>query len=381
MVTLTATLVFAQQSIPPPGQLELVAGGFQFTEGPVWKNGVGLFFSDINGNTIYRWSQQSGAVAVVKPSGNANGLALDHQGRLLAAQQGGRRVIRIEYDSSQTILAERYTGKRLNSPNDLVVKSDGSIWFTDPPYGISSGQEELGFYGIFRIDSLGNLHLLDKTLRRPNGIVFSLDEKKLYVNDSEERTIYLWDVVSDSVLANKRRFASMAPAGYADGMKVDSGGNIYCAGPLGIWVFAPDGAVLDTILVPGQTTNCNWGDADRRTLYITSGTAVFRIRFGTTGVEPSDKGLGLMKMIELYPNYPNPFNPSTIIAFETSLGGRVTLRVYDLLGRDVETLIDSYLPPGTHHTQFLSGSLSSGVYYYGLQMSNHCSARKMVLMR
>jgi gluconolactonase len=373
--------VFAQPSLPRGGQLELVASGLLFTEGPVWKDSVGLFFSDINGNTIYRWSQQSGVVAVVKPSGNANGLTFDHQGRLLVAQQGARRVIRIERDSLQTILAERYTGKRLNSPNDLVVKSDGSIWFTDPPYGISTPQEELGFYGIFRISPSGQLQLLDKSLLRPNGIAFSGDEKKLYVNDSESRRIYIWDVVSDSIVANKQQFAYITPMGYADGMKVDSAGNIYCAGPLGVWIFSPGGAVLDTILVPGQTTNCNWGDADRKTLYITSGTAVYRIRLGTTLVAPSRDESGVLNRFRLYPNYPNPFNPYTTIIFETSRGGRVTLRVYDLLGRDVETLIDSYLPPGIHQTEFLPKNLSSGVYYYGLAMSHNSLLRKMMLVR
>jgi len=381
MILSTALTVLAQPFDPPPGQLELVASGFQFTEGPVWKDGVGLFFSDINGNTIYRWSQHSGAVAVVKPSGNANGLTFDHQGRLLVAQQGARRVIRIEPDSSQTVLAERYTGKRLNSPNDLVVTSDGSILFTDPPYGISPGQEELGFYGIFRIDTTGRLQLLDKTLRRPNGIVLSQDEKKLFVDDSEARTIYVWDVASDSVLTNKKLFASMAPAGYADGMKIDSAGNLYSAGPLGVWVFAPDGNVLDTILVPGQTTNCNWGDADRKTLYITAGTAVFRIRPGITSVRSSNKGSGSLNQFELFQNYPNPFNPSTTIGFAVGESGVVTLKVYGVLGNEVETLLNSYLPRGTYSREFLPKKLSSGVYYYELVMSRSSGTRSMVLVR
>jgi gluconolactonase len=161
--------------LPLSGQVQKVADGFLFVEGPVWKDGVGLLFSDINGNTIYRWSQDSGVVAYVKPSGNSNGLALDLQGRLLAAQHGNRRVVRIEITGSQTPLASLYQGKRLNSPNDLTVKSDGSIWFTDPPYGISQIQEELGFYGIYRISTSGEVQLLDKSLRRPNGIALSPD--------------------------------------------------------------------------------------------------------------------------------------------------------------------------------------------------------------
>jgi len=310
---LVALVIGVLPPLPLSGQVQKVADGFLFVEGPVWKDGVGLLFSDINGNTIYRWSQDSGVVAYVKPSGNSNGLALDLQGRLLAAQHGNRRVVRIEITGSQTPLAASYQGKRLNSPNDLTVRSDGSIWFTDPPYGISQSQEELGFYGIYRISTSGEVQLLDKSLRRPNGIALSPDERRLYVNDSEARIIYVWDVVADSTVANKRVFASMAPVGYADGMKVDGAGNLYSAGPLGIWVFAPDGRVVDTILVPGQTTNCNWGDNDRKTLYITSGTAVYRIRPGVTSTEDPGQGSSLRPGLMPLECFPNPFNPTTTI--------------------------------------------------------------------
>ncbi len=361
--------LFMVSPVRSDAQVEKVADGFQFVEGPVWKEGLGLLFSDINGNTIYRLSPDSGAVPYVRPSGNANGLALDAQGRLLAAQQGSRQVVRFERDGTQTILAGRFEGKRLNSPNDLIVKSDGSIWFTDPPYGISSGQEELGFYGIYRIDPSGVLQLLDRSLRRPNGIVFSPGEKKLYVNDSEARIIYVWDVVSDSLITNKRQFAFMNVAGYADGMKVDADGRLFSAGPLGIWVFASDGTPLDTILVPGQTTNCNWGDADRKTLYITSGTAVYKTRPLLTGIDNSGK-MGYGSTYGLSGSYPNPFNASTTIVYRVSRRSTVRLSVFDLLGREVAPLIDGATEAGEHAVRFDGSGLASGVYFTCLQVAD-----------
>jgi gluconolactonase len=369
-------------------QVQKVADGFQFVEGPVWKEGVGLLFSDINGNTIYRWSPDSGAVPHVRPSGNANGLALDAQGRLLAAQQGSRQVVRFEPNGTQTTLAVRFEGKRLNSPNDLVVKSDGSIWFTDPPYGISSGLEELGFYGIYRISPSGALQLLDTSLRRPNGIVFSPGEKKLYVNDSEARIIYAWDVVSDSLIANKRQFASMNVAGYADGMKVDAGGHLFSAGPLGIWVFASDGTPVDTILVPGQTTNCNWGDADRKTLYITSGTAVYKTRPLLTSIgNPGTMGYG--GAYELGGSYPNPFNASTTITYRVSRRSAVRLSVVDVLGREVIPLVNGEMEAGDHEVRFDGAGLASGVYFARLQTADRTRSsgygvapiKKLLLLR
>jgi gluconolactonase len=368
-------------AFPLVGQVEKVAEGFLFVEGPLWKDGAGLLFSDIQGNKIYRWSPDSGVTVFLSPSGGSNGLAVDRQGRLVAALQGGRQVIRIEFNGTQTMLASLYQGKRLNSPNDLVVKSDGSIWFTDPPYGISSSQEELHFYGIFRISPSGDLQLLDKTLSRPNGITFSPDESKLYVNDSEVRVISVWDVVGDTTIANKRTFASFAPAGYADGMKVDAAGNLFSAGPFGIWVFAPNGTVLDTILVPGQTTNCNWGDSDRKTLYITSGTAVYRTRPSYTGIGNSE-GRGTSESgFRLLGNFPNPFNPRTVVSYRLSAVSEVRLVVCDLLGRELTTLVNEREPAGYYEAGFEGVGLSSGVYVYRLTAGQYTQSRKMVLRR
>ncbi|MFH1198103.1 MAG: SMP-30/gluconolactonase/LRE family protein [bacterium] len=362
-------------------QVEKIADGFQFVEGPVWKDGVGLLFSDIPANKVYRWTPETGAEIFLDPSGNSNGLALDVQGRLLLAQHGNRRVARLETDGSQTALATHYDGKKLNSPNDLAVKSDGAIYFTDPPYGINSSQAELNFSGIFRISpTTGAVQLLDKSLYRPNGIALSPDETKLYVNDSEARKIYVWDIV-DSTITNKKLFAYMNPAGNADGMKVDTEGNLYSTGPLGVWIFKPDGTVIDTVLVSGQTTNCGWGDADRKTLYITSGTAVYKIRFETTGFQIPGGSGNLLKDFKLFQNYPNPFNPSTTITFSLREERHVQLNVFDLLGKNIATLVDSTLTPGTKSYLWNANGINSGIYFCQLQAGEFSETGKMILLK
>jgi gluconolactonase len=351
----------AQSPVPKGAAVERIATGFQFVEGPLWKDGVGLLFSDIPANTVYRWTPDSGARAYLNPSFNSNGLTLDLQGRLLLAETGTRRIARLEDDGTQASLASTYDGKKLNSPNDLVVKSDGGIFFTDPPFNIPSGEKaELTFSGIYRISPSGNLQLLDSSLDLPNGICFSPDESKLYVNNSSQRIIYVWDVVNDSTIANKRPFASISPTGYADGMKVDAAGNIFCSGPLGVWVFAPNGTVLDTILVPGQTTNCNWGDADRKTLYITSGNSVYRIRLTTTDVQ--NHGSVIPETFELYSNYPNPFNSTTTIRYTVPVRSKIALEVYNALGQKVVTLKRGELEPGSYDTVW-NADAATGLYF------------------
>lgn len=269
---------FSQTLDLSTAELTKIADGFQFVEGPIWKDGA-LLFSDIPANKIYKWTHDSGVTVFLEHSGNSNGLSFNKNGNLILAQHGERRIASLETDGSQTVLASHFEGKKFNSPNDIAVKSDGSIFFTDPPYGISKEQEELGYYGIYRISPAGYVQLLDKTLRRPNGIVFSPDEKKLYVNDCEAKIIYVWDVISDTAIANKKQFAVINIDGYGvDGMKVDSKGNLYSTGPKGLWVFAPDGTLLKMIEVPGQTTNCNWGGEDKNTLFITSGNTVYDLR-------------------------------------------------------------------------------------------------------
>jgi len=393
LLTLTSILIFmtntsAQSPVLEGAKVDKIAGGFQFVEGPLWREPGYLIFSDIPANTIYKWSADGGVETFLTPSGNSNGLAADLEGRLLLAQHGKRRIARIEKDGTEIGLATHYNGKRLNSPNDLAVKTDGSIYFTDPPYGINSSQEELGYYGIFRIAPGGQLYLLDKSLTRPNGIVFSPDEKRLYINDSQARKIYVWDVENDSTLANKRLFATMEGSGSADGMKVDTNGNLYSTGPGGIWIFAPDGSLIDKIPVTGQTTNLNWGNADRKTLYITSGNSVYMIQRNATGMTTwilNDASSALPPHIKLLKNYPNPFNPSTTIFFQLTKPAHVVLKIFDVQGKLVKTINNNFVSAGEHRYIWDARNeadqrISSGIYFYRLQTDNMLLSGKMLLI-
>ena len=273
--------------------LEKLSGGFKFTEGAVWNPSGFLLFSDIPADTIYKWNTKDNIAVFRRPSGNTNGNTYDNQGRLISAQHN-RKLTRTEKDGKITVLAERYGDKRLNSPNDVVVKSDGSIYFTDPPYGINFEQEELGFYGIYRWQENG-LTLLNKEMVRPNGIAFSPDEKKLYVSDSEKLHIQVFDVKPDGTLSKGRVFAELPGStdkGVPDGMKVDLLGNIYCTGSGGIWIFSPTGQLLDKINVPQKATNLAWGNLDYKTLYITAGNSVYKIPLNISGIQPGSRAKG-----------------------------------------------------------------------------------------
>lgn len=267
-------------------RLEKLATGFQQPEGPVWKDGVGLLFSDIARSKIYVWSPVDSSTGIyLQPSDSSNGLTLDRQGRLILTQMLKRRVSRLETDGSITSLVSTYGGKKFNCPNDVVVRSDGSIFITDPDFNIPAGQlSELHFQGIYRLSPSGSLQLLDSTFDKPNGICFSPDEQKLYVNDSHKCIIYVWDVPNDSTISNKKVFYTIPASGYADGMKTDPQGNIYCTGPTGIWIVSPSGALLERITMSETPSNCNWGDADRKTLYITAGSSLYRIRLVASGM-------------------------------------------------------------------------------------------------
>ncbi len=269
-------------------KVEKIADGLKFTEGPVWYPQGFLLFSDIPANTIYKWTTDSKLSVFRRPAGNTNGNTLDREGRLISAQHN-RQLTRTEKNGKITVLAERYQGKRLNSPNDVVVKSDGSIYFTDPPFGIKKEQEELGFYGIYRWQPDGKLTLLNKEMVRPNGLALSPDEKKLYVADSNKLHIRVFDVQADGTLTNSKVFAELPgpkDKGVPDGMKVDTKGNIYCSGSGGIWIFSPTGKLLDKIAVPKAATNLAWGGKNYKTLYITAREAVYRINLNIAGIQP-----------------------------------------------------------------------------------------------
>lgn len=288
MPTLKNTPGAPPSPIDPQAQVEQVASGFQFTEGPVWHPDGYLLFSDIPASIIYRWRPgESEATVYRSPSGHSNGLTLDAQGRLIACEHD-RRVSRTEADGTVVAIATHYQDKRLNSPNDVVVHSDGSVYFTDPPYGLPGQTEgkELEWNGVYRLAPNGTLTLLDDSFERPNGLAFSPDESTLYVDDSYKGHIRAFDVRPDGTLANGRVFADLSDPGaqgVPDGMKVDLLGNVFCTGPGGIWVVSPEGQVWGRITVPEQPANLAWGDADYKTLYITARTGLYRVRTLTGG--------------------------------------------------------------------------------------------------
>jgi gluconolactonase len=379
---------FSQSPIPVGAVLEKVATGFQQPEGPVWKDGIGLLFSDIKANKIYRWSPiDSSLVEYLNPSDSSNGLTFDRQGCLILTQMAKRRVARQELNGTITPLTSTYNGKKYNSPNDIVVKSDGSVYFTDPDFNTPKGQSpEIKFKGVFRLSRYGVVYALDSTtFDKPNGICFSPDEKKLYVNESPRGQIYAWDVVNDSMISGKKLLYTVPVTGYVDGMKTDSAGNIYCTGPTGVWIVSPQGGALGKIDVPVTPSNCNWGDADKKTLYITGGNSLYRIRLGAaTGIK--SQGSLPPKIFELYGNYPNPFNPATTIFFQLPYTCRVTLNVYDIQGRKIDTLLDGTLQSGYHNVQFTPGGIGSGIYLYRLiadagEMGIYSASRKMIVIK
>jgi sugar lactone lactonase YvrE len=287
--------------LAPNAQLEKIAGGFRFTEGPIWNHEEGsLYFSDIPANRIYRWTPEAGAQVFREPSGNSNGLTRDLQGRLLACEHSNRRVSRSGADGSPETLVERYQGKRLNSPNDIVVRSDGSVFFTDPPYGLASENgvlvgQEISFNGVYRLSADGEtLALLVDDFDRPNGLAFSPDERRLYIDDTRRMHIRVFDLSPQGDLSNGRIFAEMQPdrPGGPDGMKVDVEGNLYCTGPGGVNIFTPAGTYLGRIETPEVAANLAFGEDDWRTLFITANTSLYRVRLAVAGIPVPTRGGG-----------------------------------------------------------------------------------------
>jgi gluconolactonase len=280
------------KSLIEPGDPERIASGFQFTEGPTWHPDGYLLFSDIPASRIYKWTPDRAVTIWREPSGMSNGLTLDRERRVIACEHGGRRVSRAEADGTVVTLADSYSGKRLNSPNDVVVRSDGTIYFSDPPYGLAPPhgpavqEQEQPCNGLYRITPDGALELLIDDFDRPNGLAFSADESVLYVDDSPRRHVRAFDVRPDGTLANSRVLADMdhPQPGSPDGMKLDSAGHLYVAGATGVWVFEPDGTCLGVIVTPERPANCAWGDDDRRTLYITARTSLYKVRTTVPGL-------------------------------------------------------------------------------------------------
>lgn len=290
--------------------VEILANGADWAEGPVWSIADKyIAFSDVKQNTAYQWSPTKGLRILLKPSGytgttprggepGSNGLTRDSQGRLVLCEHGDRRIARLEADGkTKTTLADRYEGKRFNSPNDLVYDSKGNLYFTDPPYGLEGKlddpKKELPFQGVFRISSDGKLSLVTKDLKFPNGIAFSPDEKTLYiaVSDPEKPMVYAFDVKEDGSIANQRVFFDATALvakklkGLPDGIKIDVKGNMWLGGPGGLLIISPSGKHLGTLATGVATANCAWGD-DGSTLYITADSYLCRIKTKTKGKIP-----------------------------------------------------------------------------------------------
>ncbi len=308
--------------VPAGAKLEKLGTCCKWTEGPVWIHAGYVLFADIPGNRIMKWTPTGGISVFMHPTGflgketyggpesGSNGMTLDRRGRLTIAGHAQRDVYRLESlakGAKITILAEKYQGKRLSSPNDLVYRSDDSLYFTDPPYGLPTQGDkdplkELAFNGVYRIPKAlshapgappddAHLELIIKDLTRPNGIAFSPDEKYLYiaVSDPQHKVWMRYDVQKDGSVTNGKVFydaTSDTADGLPDGMKLDQKGNIYSAAPGGVYIISPEGKHLGTIKMPEKTANLNWGGADAKTLYIAASTSLYRIRLKIGGVRP-----------------------------------------------------------------------------------------------
>ncbi len=287
---------FALQSLDPQfwnlieknSALSTVATGFGFTEGPVWDDAGFLYVSDETLNKIFRLDL-NGTKREVIALGDPDGNTYDRQHRLIDCASVLRAIIEVTSDGKYKLLADRFEGKRFNSPNDVIIGPDGAIYFTDPTLDLVQGEkQEIPFQGVYRLDSKGIATLLTKDLSQPNGLAFSPDGKRFYVDDSEQRNIRVYDF-SDGRVSNGRIFGSEPGGkgdGVPDGMKVDSNGNIFVTGPGGIWVWDPQGHHLGTIIVPEQPANLAWGDKDRGTLYLTATTSVYKIHTKVRGFVP-----------------------------------------------------------------------------------------------
>ncbi len=285
-------------------QLEILAEGFVWSEGPVWvAEHEMLLFSDIPPNTVYSWNEENGIRQFLKPSGytggddregepGSNGLHLDDQGRLILCQHGDRRLARYtgtfeDPQPSYETLADKYDGRRFNSPNDAAVHSSGSIYFTDPPYGLEGRMDdpkkEIPFQGVYRLDANGSVHLMVDSITRPNGIAFSPDESKVYIASSDpEKAIWMEYEMQDDTFANGRLFYDVTSwvgkeKGLPDGLKVDDAGNLFATGPGGVWIFAPDSTPLGLIRTGEATANCGFND-DKSILFITADMYLLSLR-------------------------------------------------------------------------------------------------------
>jgi len=275
--------LFAQDA-----RLEKVAGSFGFTEGPVWDPRGFLYVSDEEKNKLVRVFPD-GRVETLLEIGDPDGSTLDAKGRLVTTASVLRAIIRVDPDGKYKVLADKYDAKKFNSPNDVILGPDGALYFTDPTLDLPKGEkQELSYQCVYRLGTDGSVRLLTTDLAQPNGLAFSPDGKRLYIDDTQRQDIRVYDVGLNGELKNGRVFGKEEGRdGVPDGMRVDRHGNVFVTGPGGIWVWDPQGNHLGTILMPESTANLNWGDADYRTLYITASTSVYRLKTRTRGFVPS----------------------------------------------------------------------------------------------
>jgi len=275
--------------IDSKAQLSKVATGFGFTEGPVWDERGFLYVSDEEQNKIYKVTMD-GVTEELIALGDPDGNTYDRERRLIDCASVLRAIITVTPDGKYAILADKFEGKKFNSPNDVITGPDGAIYFTDPTLDLVKGEtQEIPFQGVYRLDDKGSVRLLTKELTQPNGLAFSPDGKRFYVDDSEQRNIRAYDVGSDGSLLNGRIFGAEPGGkheGVPDGMRVDEAGNLYVTGPKGIWIWDREGHHLGTIEMPEQPANLIWGDNDYRTLYITATTSVYKLRTKVRGFVP-----------------------------------------------------------------------------------------------
>jgi gluconolactonase len=278
--------------IDPGAEVERVATGFTFTEGPIWnQEGEFLLFSDMPGDVRRRWSEPGGVEEVMRPSNKGNGMVYDAQGNLLVCEHVTSSLVRERPDGTRETLASHYRGKELNSPNDVVTRSDGTIYFSDPAYGRMPGfglerEQELSFQGVYRIPPGGGepeLAVAEDEFEQPNGLCFSPDEALMYINDTPRALIRVYDVEADGTLANGRLFfdnigSGVIEEGIPDGMKCDERGNIWVTGPGGVWIISPRGEHLGVVEVPENVGNLAWGGSDWKTLWMPSSTSLYRVR-------------------------------------------------------------------------------------------------------
>lgn len=279
-VSLLAPMIAGAQDFSEV-RIEKIAAGFVFTEGPVWSRDGFLLFSDVPNDVIHKWVPGEGTSVYRKPTNKANGNTFDNRGRLLSCESKGRRVVRELRDGKLEVVAEKWEGKRLNAPNDITVRKDGHIYFTDPAFGDQAEGRELDFYGVYHVTPRGEMRLIAKPEGRPNGIALSPDGRILYVNNSDERNVRAYGLDRQGVPSNERVLISDIQ-GSPDGMRVDEKGNLYVTANA-LDIFSPEGKLVHRMEFPEMPRNCAFGDADFQTLFVTARTSVYRVRLDVKG--------------------------------------------------------------------------------------------------